>query len=248
MHIIALIAIDPIERTISIVGIVCTIALTVAGVIGICIALKTLRAIQLQAHEMKRQRGFMRLQWKAMGEQATLMNGQLREMEQSREIETKTLILQFRPKIIVRNAKASEFNVFELGEPATGRALFTVVNAGGSAAHITDGTIAMWSVKASDHKMEQTHGTDWPIGEFTLQPGEDRTLAFPLNTGAVNDLDWANYHAGLRTEPLKFIYLAGVLQYLDDLKILRRTGIMREYDPKTKLFAPSKTSEAEYSD
>jgi len=33
-----------------------------------------------QAHEMKRQRGYMRLQWKAVGEQARLMTRQLTEM------------------------------------------------------------------------------------------------------------------------------------------------------------------------
>jgi len=36
-----------------------------------------------QAHEMKRQRGYMRLQWKSMGEQAVLMEEQLKEMQEA---------------------------------------------------------------------------------------------------------------------------------------------------------------------
>ena len=59
----------------------------------------------------------MRLQWKAMREQADLMTKQLREMGEIEELENKVLFLQYRPKIIVRDTKASNFNVADLESP-----------------------------------------------------------------------------------------------------------------------------------
>lgn len=45
-----------------------------------------------------------------------VMQGQMIEMQKARELENKTLILQYRPKIVIRNAKALNFS-FALGEP-----------------------------------------------------------------------------------------------------------------------------------
>jgi hypothetical protein len=131
-----------------------------------------------QAHEMKRQRGYMRLQWRAMGTQAEHMEGQLTEMQESRKIANKTLVLQYRPKVIARYAKAYDFNVAELGEPAKGKVRFKVVNIGGSPARIIGGNVALWSAEGprSPHsnRAEIYKGTDAPMQEFTLQPGEER--------------------------------------------------------------------------
>ena len=45
----------------------------------------------------------------AIERQANLMAGQLTEMEKSRDVQTKTLILQYRPKVIVRARKRIRF-------------------------------------------------------------------------------------------------------------------------------------------
>jgi hypothetical protein len=45
-------AVDPVERIIRIIELGCTVALAIAGIIGIYIALKTLKAIELQARAM----------------------------------------------------------------------------------------------------------------------------------------------------------------------------------------------------
>jgi Ca2+/Na+ antiporter len=184
----------------------------------------------------------------AIRRQARLMDGQLREMKQSREIETKTLILQYRPKIIVRDARASNFNVAELGQPAQGKVRLAIINTGGSPAHIVGGWIALWSaVSPIASQMGINNGDEGAIGNFTLQPGEDTSVEVLLTAGVTNDVQWANFHQGLSTEPLRYIYLVGMMRYTDELGITRRTGISRTYDPKTTAFTPS-GSEGEYND
>ena len=57
------------------------------------------------------------------------------------------------------------------------------------------------------------------ISPVTLQPGEQVTIEDALPTGYINDLDWANLREGLRTDPLKFLFLMGTIYYIDDLNI-----------------------------
>jgi hypothetical protein len=202
-----------------------------------------------QAHEMKRQRGYMRLQWKAMGVQATHMAGQLTEMQESRKIENRTLILQYRPRIVIRNAKVLNFS-FELGEPGECEMRFIMVNTGGSPAYITaGGFIQLLSLIGHNvGKIEIKDGDRVAISQFTLQPGQQVTVEEVLPTGTVNNLEWANFREGIQTEPLKYLYLIGTIYYLDDLNIPRATGIHRKYNPKSEDFEPQKESESEYTD
>jgi hypothetical protein len=69
-----------------------------------------------------------------------------------------------------------------------------------------------------------------------------------LANGVLFDVDWENFNQGLKTQPLRFVSLMGVIYYIDDLNIPRSTGINREFDPKTRDFVPRKDSEQEYSD
>ena len=69
-------SVDLIERIISIIGVVCTLALAVVGIAGICIALKTIR-------EMKSQRRAMLGQLRAIRKQATEMSAQTDVLEKS---------------------------------------------------------------------------------------------------------------------------------------------------------------------
>jgi hypothetical protein len=180
--------------------------------------------------------------------QAGIMEAQLAEMKQSRAIETKTLLLQYRPKIIVRDARASDFNVAELGNPAQGKVQLTLVNTGGTPANILGGWIALWSAQSSvSVPLEIKQGEEAQFSALTLQPGERETLERELDTGTTNDIQWANFHQAIKTDPLKYIYLVGKLVYRDDLGIPRQTGIHRVYDPKTKTFTPG-NSDGEYAD
>lgn len=226
-----------------------------AGSIAALFAYRSLKAIEVQAgimtrqaREMKRQRGYMRLQWKAMREQAGLMTSQLEEMKKSWEIETKTLILQYRPKIIVRGARALDFNIAELGEPAIGKVRLNIINAGGSRARVISGSIVMQSSATSSRIEDLREGQSGLIAPFTLAPGQEMPVEMDLSVGMTNDLQWANFHEGYQTEPARFLYLFGIILYLDDVDIPRRTGVFRTYDPKTRTFVPKKDSDEEYVD
>jgi hypothetical protein len=208
----------------------------------VIIAALTGFAIACQARETK-------LATKAMGIQAGHMQGQLTEMQESRKIEIKTLLLQYRPKIIVRGARAFDFNIANLGEPAIGKVRLTIINAGGSRARITKGIISMETSRSPSRGMEDlSQGQTGTIVPFTLEAGQDVPLEMELSIGVTNDLQWANFHAGDPSEPPRCLYLFGVLSYLDDLGILRRTGVSRSYNPKTRSFLLGNNSDEEYAD
>jgi hypothetical protein len=194
---------------------------------------KTMRAIQIQAAYMERQAG--------------IMEGLLTEAKESRDIQTKTLILQYRPKVIVRNATAKAFTA-QLGERAQCIVAFQIVNTGGSPAHIVDGDIYLFSARSSNPKeeIEFRESTHIGISERTLQPGERESIQTGLDGNFVNDVGWVEFHAGQAA--LHYILLMGTIGYRDDLGIPRQTGLRRSYDPKTKTFTPRKDSEEEYSD
>jgi hypothetical protein len=227
----------------------CTIVLTIVGIVGTCAAIKTLKAINKQAHYMLvHARHFDKLAKAALANSRATTD-QLTEMQKSREIQTKTLILQYRPKIIIRRAKAVQFN-FELGEMGECKLRFTLVNTGGSRAHITaGGNVKLMSCIARDvGNIEFKDGDVFMFNQFTLQPGEEVVFEETLSTGAINDVQWENFRQGIKTDPLRYLFLMGTIYYTDDLNIPRSTGISRTYDPKTKAFAPRKDEEEEYAD
>ncbi len=201
----------------------------------VIIAALTGLAIAYQAREMTRA--------------TDVMQGQMVEMQKSRELENKTLVLQYRPKIIVRNAKALQFS-FELGEPGECKMRFVMVNTGGSPAHITPGGfIQLMSATASKlGKVEIKQGDPVYISQFTLQPGQIVTVEEVLPTGTINSIAWANFREGIQGEHPRYLYLLGTVFYMDELSIPRATGIHRKYNPKTQEFEPQKDNESEYTD
>jgi hypothetical protein len=60
-----------IERVVAIAGLICTISLTVVGICGICVAIKTLKTLTIQAAIMRRQTGHIARQAQSMRYQTT---------------------------------------------------------------------------------------------------------------------------------------------------------------------------------
>lgn len=183
--------------------------------------------------------------------QAKIMVRQVAEMRKVSEIENKTLILQYRPRIIVRHARVIAFSK-EIGEgvfsePVRCRVAFQIVNIGGSPAHVVDGNIYLLSARPGEpgEEIEFKESTNMGIGHRTLQPGEWESLEFGLDTRIPNDARWVEFYKGASSHT---IFLLGTIWYRDDLDIPRATGIHRKYDPATKRFEPKKDSEDEYSD
>jgi hypothetical protein len=183
---------------------------------------------------------------RAIGRQADQMEAQLVEMEKVSEIENKTLILQYRPRVIVRNTVAKEFTAGG-SEQAICRLAFQVANIGGSPANITGGEIYMLAVSLHGEDdirfIESTHGI---VEQRTLQPGERENFEDVLESNIPTDAGWSDFHESRAS--IHSIYLIGTIWYRDDLSILRQTGIHRKYDPKSRRFESDQTSEQEYSD
>jgi hypothetical protein len=136
------------------------------------------------------------LLWRTLGtikRQADQMESQLSEMRRAADIENKHLILQYRPRIILRNAVASEFNL-EATE-IEGFISFQVVNIGGSPAHIFGDELQMLSIDATSVKgITSKEGNRFHLPPITLQAGERTRYEVTLKTGAaINDLGWFNY-------------------------------------------------------
>ena len=213
------------------------VALAGIGIIGVVIGIGTLLFLRRQTAHIKRQ--------------ADQMEAQLQEMKKVSELENKTLILQYRPKVIVRNATAKAFSK-EIGggvfsEPVRCVVAFQIVNIGGSPAHIVDGDIYLLSALSSgiEEEVEFKESTHVGIGQRTLQPGERETIEFGLDTRIPNDARWVEFYKGASSHS---IFLLGTIWYRDDLEIPRQTGLHRSYDPKTKTFVPRRDSEEDYSD
>jgi hypothetical protein len=230
--------------------------LVLVGIGAVCAAYRTLKAIEGQLAEMKGQREQMGkqveaavLQVRAMQEQITEMSQQTEQSKRLLEIENKTLILQYRPKIIVRNAQALSFS-FDLGMPWECEIRFQITNTGGSTAYISAGShIQLGSVIANDiGKIEIKWGDQCPVSPVTLGPGQGITVEDFAATGAMFNLEWENFRQGLEAPPRRYLVLTGVIYYTDDLNIPRSSGISRDFESKTSIFTPKRESELEYSD
>src|ERR1700730_5372194 len=62
-------SVDYIERIITVIGVICTVALTIVGIIGICVALRTVKTIQRQSLIMIRQARIFQRQANSMERQ-----------------------------------------------------------------------------------------------------------------------------------------------------------------------------------
>jgi len=210
--------------------------LVFVGGFGILYAARTLRKLREQTAQIERQAG--------------LMERQLTEMQTVSELEKTTLILQYRPKIIVRNAIVKSFSD-EIGDliskPVRCVVTFQIANIGGSPAQIVDGDVYLLSARLTDPKeeIEFKESTHAGISERTLQPGERENIQFGLDTRIPNDARWVEFYKGASSHS---IFLLGTIWYRDNLDIPRGTGIHRKYDPATKRFEAKKDSEEEYSD
>jgi hypothetical protein len=183
--------------------------------------------------------------------QAGIMDGQLAEMKQAREIATKTLVLQFRPKITVRIRDVLRFPLSAEEAELTGetpyvRIEFGVFNTGGSAARIVQSEIYAEAIESA--VLPRIGGT-YPIGTYSLQPGAANVHFFKCDEGvtvAIRESD--DIASGtLRATP-KHIYFVGIIWYADDIGITRNMSFMRKYDPQARSFVPTRNPDTEYTD
>ena len=182
---------------------------------------------------LKRQAGEMSQQVKAMDVQARTMEGQL-------AVADKTLVLQFRPRIMVRGARFDQ-----------GRVHFMVVNTGGSLATIKK------KFRSSFVNLDQ-HGCDPYFGDFLgtqvelekVGAGESTYLFLDIRpeiATAINDeIENARHFPSIKLR--RNVYWIGGLRYQDELGIERSVGIFRSFDAHTSRFIPEETGDADFAD
>jgi hypothetical protein len=224
-----------------------SLLLVIVGALQVWLLRSTLLAIQTQAGHMERQAGIMEGQLEAMKEAGEQTDKLIEHAERQATAADKTLILQYRPRIAVRNVRVIRANT-EIGKSGELTLSCQVVNIGGSAARRITGSVHVFSCVASDvEKIDFIHGEEREFSLDALEPGQRNSYEDTLPTGTVNDEGWFTFYGG-ETVPRHYVYLWGNVWYFDDLGIPRQTGIYRKFDPKYMRFEPEKDSEQEYSD
>jgi len=159
-------------------------------------------------------------------------------IDRQAKIADKTLVLQFRPKLIVRGG--------EVYDPDTLRIEFTVVNVGGSPAHIDRGEAEAQIVDSRQVSILE-HAES--IGMFSLQPGEGATRSVSLRENVAAAIGWLNAHPeGVMGAASPLVYFVGLIRYADDIGISRSMGFMRKYDPPRQKFVAVDDPDYEYTD
>ena len=172
----------------------------------------------------------------------------LKAIERQANIASESLILQFRPRIVIRGGFINGTRLADTGEHVGGCVQFVVTNSGGTNAHIYKSEFIVKVLGDSISESSLMDGA-MSIGEFSLTTGQGTTITIPISLEMVKSIQ---DEFRRRDEPLsadrKPVYVIGDLWYKDDLGISRSTGIFRKFDPKELIFVPVENSTSEYSD
>jgi hypothetical protein len=188
------------------------------------------------------------LQFYMMGQHKKGLDGLLDAVDTQAKIANRSLILQFRPRVVIRGGFVNGIRLSDTKQPIGGHVQFVVTNAGGTDAHIYK---SQFIVKAMGDSITESSLMDGAtsIGEFSLNTGQGTTITIPISLEMVKNIQ---DEFSRRNEPLsndrKPVYAIGNLWYKDDLGISRSTGIHRKFDPVELTFVPVENSTSEYAD
>lgn len=143
------------------------------------------------------------------------------ETRRSVENSRRAIILQFRPKVIIRRVHLTNTNPVQVE--------LLIQNIGGTIAHIYDSEFV---AKINDYRKPgfALFESAKSFGDFDLEAGATRMEAVPMDG------------------PAEKVMPIGLLWYRDDLGIKRSTGIHRQWNAEWLMLSPIKDSDAEYSD
>jgi hypothetical protein len=159
----------------------------------------------------------------------------------------RTLVLQFRPKIVVRCGDIHVSTVAPLGDLSRGTLDFTIANTGGSNAKVLTCEVEVLAFITPPSPMF-CHSHQFQ--SFELKPGESIPHWADLR-GEVNEaIRWANLQqpGTIGRSKAKHIYFVGVIWYGDDIGTRRSMAFSRRYDPDAKRFIEVLDPDREYSD
>jgi hypothetical protein len=166
--------------------------------------------------------------------------------KQQANIANKALLLQFRPRLIVRNfvvqphvdvGEHGPIYYFVRNHFVHGQCF--VANVGDSAATITESFCKVYWLKGPLPMRRPYEGQDAhnPISG-RVEAGDRRTLSFnsdePLNIGhtEIGLMGYPDF------KPVWSVYVMGWIEYKDDLGFERRTSFCRKFEPTINRFVP----------
>jgi hypothetical protein len=224
---------DIVDKTI----LLCTVALTVIGAAGTCVAIKTLKAINRQAlYMLVHARHFDKL--------AKAANDNVRAMNRN-------IALQFRPRLIVRKVNLNAgTQIPVVGQPDAHPWTidYAIANTGG-----TPATLTLSGFHFSEFRDEIPVRLEYdmqPIAALiVLAAGEERHFSI----GIENRLTALFRMIGTRGDhfdhqAIAHTFFWGCVQYTDDNGILRNTAVCRHYDLKEGRFTNEAGQDYEYAD
>ncbi len=170
------------------------------------------------------------LVWKTLG-----------AIKRQADIANRTLIAQFRPKVIVR--------YIELYNGAGLWGIHLLVgNTGGTNATIKDGKIEVrWRV-GNERRYDPLHRGS--IEGFSLGAGEEQSFNIAISDNSRFDSKMHVFRLALEEgRPEKYLMQAvGEVRYVDDSGAGKKTGFFRVLDIQSLRFAASQNTEDEYQD
>jgi hypothetical protein len=232
-----------------------SIVLTTVGVVGVLTAVVTLRFLRRQLKEMQRQsKSIYRSSIAAdkalaiTDKQITLASAQVELMQKQSDIMERTLVLQHRPKIIVRIHYIKTTAVSAINAMPVGNMQFGIANVGGTEATVIDSRFAVNLVNDVGAPMF-IDNLGW-VEVGTLNAGEAKTHTIELSP-YINEVlrrtDQNLNNPGFWGEQ-KLVRFIGIVRYKDRLGIERSTGICRIYQAQVGRFVPIDDADQEYSD
>jgi hypothetical protein len=184
----------------------------------------------------------------------------LRTINQQAAIAEKTLVLQFRPKVIVRRvilhrgnaigiANIEDGRIKTMPDPDPWRVDFDFSNIGGSVAHIIGARFAVQVF--DDNALPVTLGFPKDVlkmHSFSLIPGEEKQCSIDVGEELTAILRMFGAVGNPYPQKAAYIYFFGHAQYVDDAKITRNLSVCRHFDVATGKFQTLKDPDYEYSD
>jgi hypothetical protein len=183
----------------------------------------------------------VRRQGDVANRQAKIMVSQVEEMRKVSDIANRTLIAQFRPKVIIRRIELIK------GSGVWGIHV-EVANVGGTNANVTGGKIDMrWRV-GKELRDQPLHRES--IESFSLEAGGETSFNIAMTANERFESKMHVFQLAFEEgRPDKYCMQAvGVLRYTDDSGAGKKTGFFRNLDIETRRFYPVQNSEDEYQD
>jgi hypothetical protein len=165
---------------------------------------------------------------------------------ESAEVAERSLILQFRPRLLIRSVVVipGDLLTIEKDRRKPTSIEFTVTNIGGSVAHITKRVSKLEffenhflpPIPPYDDKMADNK-------ELKVSPGQHHTFSVSI----ARSLEYGFVIMGT-DDIVREVYFFGYLRFRDEVGLVRSIGFCRQYDPISKRFNVVNDPDYEYAD